>query len=44
VKFAYDFTSFWVLLVAVLSAALLVGFTVMLILAAVRRPRARDEA
>jgi Ca-activated chloride channel family protein len=40
VKFAYDFTSFWVLLVAVLSAALLVGFTVMLILASYARARA----
>jgi Ca-activated chloride channel family protein len=40
VKFAYDFTSFWVLVVAALSAALVLGFTAMLILASYARTRA----
>jgi len=40
VKFAYDFTSFWVLIAAALSAALVVGFAGMLILASYARTRA----
>lgn len=39
-KFAYDFTSFWVLVAAALSAALVVGFTTMLVLASYARTRA----
>jgi Ca-activated chloride channel family protein len=40
VKFAYDFTSFWVLVAAALSTALVVGFAVMLVLASYARARA----